>query len=589
MKFREAFANLVLLSKSISSRRRSQFAFLFFLMMLTAVAEVVSLSAVVPFLGILSDPSSATTQPSVASCVELLGLSKDSATLRRELTILFCVAAVVAGLMRFALIYVAARVNYGTVHELGAEVFRRTLYQTYDVHVKRNSSEIIGAIGKVDVVAWGISFFVKSLSAALMALSIVATLILIDPVVSICVLGGVGAVYVLVSIVTRKQLDKNSQVINESYGGRVQAVQEGLGSVRDMILDHSQTIFAARFNQIDKLMRQSQASNAIIGPSPRFGVEALGMILIATLAYQLTLRDGDLMTSLPMLGALALGAQRLMPLVQQMYRGVVYLVGNREVMADVGVLLAQPVAKELESEAEVVPFVTEIRLDNIRFRYADESPEVLAGVSLVIPKGACVGFVGETGSGKSTLLDIVMGLLSPTDGDFTVDGDEISGARRHGWQKNIAHVPQTIFLLDASFAENIAIGTAKDKIDLGRVKLAAEKAQISSFIEQSSEGYFGMVGERGVRLSGGQRQRIGLARAIYKKAPVLILDEATSALDQNTESAVMEAVLGLGKDLTVLMIAHRLSTLDECDFIVALENGTIKSIVKRSNSESRSQ
>jgi ATP-binding cassette subfamily B protein len=201
---------------------------------------------------------------------------------------------------------------------------------------------------------------------------------------------------------------------------------------------------------------------------------------------------------------------------------------------------------------------------------------VLNGLNLTIPKGARVGIVGSTGSGKSTTLDLLIGLLMPTEGKLLIDGMPCTGNRVRAWQKTIAHVPQNIYLADATLSENIAFGIPKAAIDMGRVRRAAQQAQIADFIESHPEGYEAKVGERGIRLSGGQRQRIGIARALYKKAKVLVFDEATSALDNATETSVMEAIDGLDRDLTILLIAHRITTLNRCDTIIELENGCVK-------------
>ena len=209
----------------------------------------------------------------------------------------------------------------------------------------------------------------------------------------------------------------------------------------------------------------------------------------------------------------------------------------------------------------------------VSFRYQPHLPPVLDQLDLVIPKGERVGFVGMTGSGKSTLMDMLMGLLQPSNGQILVDGTAITGTARLAWQRNIAHVPQAIFLTDQSFAENIAFGVPPSQIDLAQVRQAAQQAQISAFIESGTKGYAAMVGERGVRLSGGQRQRIGIARALYRQAKVLVFDEATSALDTETEAAVMQAVEGLGPELTILLIAHRLDTLQGADVIYRLDKG----------------
>ena len=214
-------------------------------------------------------------------------------------------------------------------------------------------------------------------------------------------------------------------------------------------------------------------------------------------------------------------------------------------------------------------------MDAVRFRYTEDGPWVLDDLNLTIPKGARVGFVGSTGSGKSTTLDLLMGLLMPTDGELLVDGQPICGNRVRAWQQTITHVPQSIYLADATLAENIAFGVPPDTIDQVRVQQAARQAQIADFIERQPEGYNSSVGERGILLSGGQRQRIGIARALYQKASVMVFDEATSALDNTTEQLVMDAIEGLSSELTVLFIAHRLTTLRRCDTIVELEHGQV--------------
>jgi ATP-binding cassette subfamily B protein len=220
-------------------------------------------------------------------------------------------------------------------------------------------------------------------------------------------------------------------------------------------------------------------------------------------------------------------------------------------------------------------FESALVLDKVNFRYTDDGPLVLRDVSLTIPRGSRVGFVGKTGSGKSTLVDLILGLLSPTSGEIRIDDEMLRPANTRMWQAKIAHVPQHIYLSDATIIENIAFGVARPAIVEARAYLAARNANVDSFITEQPKGYDALVGERGVRLSGGQRQRIGIARALYKPAAVLVLDEATSALDDATEASVMAAIHALGRDLTVLMIAHRVTTLRDCDIIFRVENGEI--------------
>ena len=559
---------------SLSKRRRLQLLLLLLLMLVGAFAELLSISALVPFLAILVDPGPALQKPLIAELVAFLGLA-DIQAIRWFLTLLFAGAAVTAGALRLVLTYAVAHFNFGIAHDLCSEIYRRTLYQPYSVHVARNSSEVIGSIGKVEAVAGVVYQLLTAISALLMGLFILAALMLIDPWVASLSMVGFAVIYGTVSLVSRKRLAESSRISSKTFSARVQAMQEGLGGIRDVLLDHAQPVFSRRFAALDAAFRKTQASLHFIGPSPRFVVESVGMVLIALLAFTLTRAGGGISSAIPVLGALALGAQRLMPLVQQLYQGWVAVIGNRDVFADVLDLVWQPLPDEIAARIEPLPFEGELRLQDVTFRYQPQLPDVLHGLNLVIPQGARIGLVGTTGSGKSTLMDLVMGLLLPSSGQLLVDGVPLSGQSQLAWQKNIAHVPQAIFLADATFAENIAFGVALAEIDLERVAQAAKRAQIADFIESTAEGYLSLVGERGARLSGGQRQRIGIARAFYRQANVLVFDEATSALDNSTEQSVMEAIRDLGRDITVLLIAHRISTLKDCDFICRLTRGQV--------------
>jgi len=313
----------------------------------------------------------------------------------------------------------------------------------------------------------------------------------------------------------------------------------------------------------------------IVSASPRFMIEALGMVLIAILAYVMAQRSEGLTGAIPVLGALALGAQRLLPTLQQAYSSFSMIRGNRATFEDVIDLLDQPMPNEGTGLVEPIAFEQDIKLNNLSFQYAKQSPLVLKNVDVTISKGSRVGFIGSTGSGKSTLIDVVMSLLKPTQGSLDIDGQAITTSNHRAWHAHLSHVPQSIFLADSSIAENIAFGVPKALIDMQRVQLAAQQAQIAQTIEGWQDGYETFVGERGVRLSGGQRQRIGIARALYKQANVIIFDEATSALDNATEREVMQAIDSLGKDLTVLIVAHRLSTLKHCTHIIELKHGEV--------------
>jgi ATP-binding cassette subfamily B protein len=276
---------------------------------------------------------------------------------------------------------------------------------------------------------------------------------------------------------------------------------------------------------------------------------------------------------------LALGAQRLLPLMQQIYGNWSVVMGSKAELADVLALLDQPFAESTNlSGSAQLELKDSIRFDNVSFRYGLSGPWVISKFDLEIQKGARIGIIGSTGSGKSTAIDLLMGLLEPTQGQILLDGQKITHDDLRAWQKIVAHVPQSIFLTDNTIAENIAFGILPEQIDHERVRLAAKQARIAEFIESRPEGYKAIVGERGVRLSGGQRQRICIARALYKRASVLVFDEATSALDNETENAVMQAIEELSNDLTLVIIAHRLTTLKNCTQIVQLDEGVVARI-----------
>lgn len=560
-----------------SRRRHRQFGLLMGLMLFSALAEVITLGAVLPFLGILTAPDLVFNHPIVADMMLDWGITSEE-QLMLPLTVAFTAVALMAGTIRILLLWASNRLAFASGADLGIEVYRRTLYQPYQVHLARNSSEVISGISnKVNNVVFGVLLPVLTLiSSIVLLLAIILALIVIDPRVASVVAFGFGASYAMITWTSRRRLHRNSQQIAYRQTQVIKALQEGLGGIRDVLLDGAQSVYCDIYRQADQPLRRAQCNNIFISGSPRLAMESLGMVLIACLAYALSQQVGGIGTALPVLGALALGAQRLLPALQQTYSAWASITGNHGSLADTIELLDQTLPAELLQPApEPLHFQNTIRFNAVSFRYTGDGPSVLDGLSLVIAKGARVGFVGSTGSGKSTLLDLLMGLLIPTEGELLVDGQPISGIRAKAWQQNIAHVPQSIYMADATLAENIAFGVLPVNIDMNRVQWAARQAQIADFIESSPKGYQAYVGEGGILLSGGQRQRIGIARALYKKANLLVFDEATSALDNATEETVMDAIGGLNPDLTILIVAHRLTTVRQCDTIFELEQGQV--------------
>jgi ATP-binding cassette, subfamily B, bacterial PglK len=541
-------------------------------MILSSLAEVVSIGAVLPFIGALSSPENVFEQPFMQPFIQLLNLTSPNQIIL-PLTIAFIISALLAGAIRLTMLYVMTRLSYATGADFSIDIYRRTLYQDYSVHVARNSSEVLnGIITKTNtVISSIISPILNLISAGFLLVGIVIALFAIDVFVALTASIGFGILYFIVYRYTRKRLKENSQCIADQSTQVIKSLQEGLGGIRDVLIDGSQQFYCDLYRSADLPLRRASGNNIFIGSSPKFVMEALGMTLIAGLAFVMTKQGGGVATAIPILAALALGAQRLLPALQQAYYAYSSLKGSKSSFEDVLVLLDQPLPKYAnQSVTNRMIFEKEICFKNLSFRYTQDTPWVLSNINLRIKKGSRVGFKGVTGSGKSTLIDITMGLLSPTEGDLHIDDQVVNIENRREWQEHIAHVPQNIFLSDNSIEENIAFGIEKKQIDHERVRKAAKEAQISELIGGWPQGYKTFVGERGIRLSGGQRQRIGIARALYKQADILILDEATSALDTDTETAVMDAIEGLGRNLTILIIAHRLSTLEGCDQVIDL-------------------
>jgi ATP-binding cassette subfamily B protein len=543
---------LLRLWRHLRRRRRRQFVLLLFLMMVAAFADVVTLGAVLPFIGILTSPEVVWGNSLVQTFADVFNINSPEGLIL-PFTLVFAGAAIFAGFARMLLLWTETRLAYSTAADLGIEAYRRTLYQPYPTHVARNTGEVIAGVFKVNLVVGGALVPVpRFISSVVLVGSITTALIVVDPIVALIGLFGSAGAYAAISWMSRSRLRRNSERIAHEQTQLVKALQEGLGGIRDVLLNGTQQVFSDMYGRADAPMRRAQGDNVFIGLSPRFLLESLAMVLIAGLAYLMSLREGGVAVALPVLAALALGAQRLLPAMQQVYDSWAGLVGNRAAVLDVVELLEQPIPDSSLGPAPApLEFADGIRMEGVRFRYSDDSPWVLDGIDLAIPKGSRVGFVGSTGSGKSTTLDLVMGLLDPTEGRVVVDGEPVSGDRLRAWQRTIAHVPQFIFLADTNWTENIAFGVDAEGIDEDRVREAARRAQIADFIESDPKGYGARIGERGVKLSGGQRQRIGIARALYKQASVLVLDEATSALDNLTEQSVMDSIDALDRDLTI--------------------------------------
>lgn len=570
--------NIIALWSYLGKGRRWQFFLLFILTLSSIFLEAASIGAIVPFLGALTDPEALMELDWFHSIIDFFGFQSGSEILL-PMTMLFVIITVLSSGARILLLWMNIRLTADMAIQLRKDLYTGALYQPYEYHMSHNSSKLISLITeKIGVtINTGIMHVLHFITALVMSIAIMSTLLLLNSFFAISMFAILGGGYFLMGYLTRTHIRQNGEYIAQNQPKAVQNVQEGLGSIRDIIVDSSQNFYIQMYYKIASKIQIAGLKNAFLSMLPKYLLEMVGLILIAVLAYYLQTQVSGNQLVLPILGAMALGVQRLLPSLQQIYLSWSTINGATPILSEVLSYLYQSSPSNIEEKGPVEPleFKNHIALKNVKFRYQGLATDVLDNIDIDIPTGSRIGFIGYTGSGKSTLLDIIMGLLPPSQGKLIVDTVMIDKDNIRNWQANIAHVPQNIYLSDASIYENIALGVSKEDIDHNRVRYAAQQANIDKYIEDLSNGYETTVGERGVQMSGGQRQRLGIARALYKQSKVIIFDEATSALDNTTEEIVMQAIESLGKDYTVLMIAHRLSTLKGCDKIYKLDHGTI--------------
>lgn len=574
--------------KLLSKKRKFELISILILIILASLGEAISIGAVLPFLAVLTSPEKIFENDLAKPLIDFLNLQNPSEIIL-PITLIFSVVVLISGIVRILLLWKQTRVSWDIGGDFAIQAYERTLYQPYMHHVSRNSSEILEGTAKArELVGTIVQPIITMIGSTTITIVVLFVLFSIDPIVTFSSFLLITVIYSLILKFTKIRIRLNSQIIAYQQNQLTKTIQEGLGNIRDVLIDKSQTIYASLYKNAFEPFRKSNVSNQIVSSSPRFFIETIGIIMIAGLAYFLTLNYGlsnnseknNLTSSaIPILGTLALGAQRLLPLLQQIFASYNTIRSHHASIEDALILLEQPMPQNYYDKqfSKTLNFKNNLEIKNLSFKYSESGPWILKQLNLKIPKGSRVGFIGKTGSGKSTILDIVMGLLHPTTGGLFVDNREINETLIDSWQANISHVPQEIFLSDSTIAENIALGVPSEEINYEKIYDSAKQAKISDAIENLVNGYDTLIGERGIRLSGGQRQRIGIARAFYKKSDVIILDEATSALDHETESLVMKSIEKMS-NITVLMVTHRLTSLKFCDFILEITKDGVRII-----------
>lgn len=563
----------------LTPREKRQGFLILAIVIAMAVLEVAGVASVMPFLSVLGNPEVVQSNTALSWLFATLGFES------RDRFLVFLGAAAFAfvlfsGLFRVFAHYVLNRYIQMRRHSIASRLLETYLRQPYVFFLDRNSNDMAeGIIAEVDHLVDSVfQPGIKAVAYAVVAALILLLLFVIDPLLALVVTCFIGGLYFLIYRAVHGLLGRIGRERAEDERKRFTTAGEALGGIKAIKLLGQEYAYLSHFRTASERLSRNMATNATLGQTPKFLIEVVAIGGVLALAVVLIVTRGNIGEILPVLGLYAFAGYKLLPAAQNIYNGVAELrfgaaavdrvykdVRQRTALAEIH---HQPPARLTLQEG--------ICLEDVDFTYPNASEPVLKGINLAIPLQTTIGLVGGTGVGKTTLVDIILGLLRPTEGRVTVDGTQITGNNLRAWQQVLGYVPQEIFLRDATVAENIAFGVPREQIDREAVESAAQMAQVHEFItHELPHGYDTEIGERGVRLSGGQRQRIGISRALYHDPEVLVLDEATSALDNITERAVMEAINNLHQQKTIILIAQRLSTVEQCDRIYLLEKGRV--------------
>ena len=562
----------------LDRRERRRVGALLALVVVMGLVDLAGVASILPFLAVLSNPAIVETQPLLAAVYGGLGFTET-----RPFLVLLAAAtfAVVVGSQAVKALTTYALTRFSTMrkYSLGARLLEGYLRQPYPWFLNRHSADLGKTVlSEVDqVVTTAVMPGLQLLAHGAVVLALVSLLVALDPVIALVGAVTIGGAYALVSGFARRYLARIGRDRLAANRERYAVAQEAMGGIKDVKLLGLEGTYLQRFRAPAFRFSRHQADAAIIAQVPRYLLEAIAFGAMLLLVLVLLVRgDGTIGAVLPLLGVYAFTGVRLFPALQQLYGAVTKL---RFAGPALEALHADLVATRTSAvpaapaQPALVP-QERLALENVSYTYPGAERPALAGLDLAIDVNTTVGLVGATGAGKTTAVDVLLGLLEPDAGRLVVDGEPIGAHNRRAWQRAVGYVPQHIFLTDDTVAANIALGVPAGEVDPTAVERAARIAEVHRFVtEELPRGYDTAVGERGVRLSGGQRQRIGIARALYHDPAVLILDEATSALDNRTERAVMDAVHNLAHAKTIVMIAHRLSTVRACDRIFMLEHG----------------
>jgi len=577
------YGSLKKLYLEFSPQEKRRLLLLLVLIIITALLQVIGIASIFPFIATASDPSVVDKNAYLLATKTYLQI-KDNRDFIVVLGGGVLLALVLTNLFLAFSTWVSMRFVVTTNNTLAFRLLQRYLNENYLFHLKRNSAELLKNLTTETnrVVNGGIMSAINVVSKGFTALCILIFLILVDPMVALIVGTVLGLAYALIYWTIRLKLSRIGIVVTHLLTDRMRYINESLGGIKELKVLGRERFYLKQFRNVSEEIIHHQVFSRAVVDLPRFLLETIAFGGILAMTMYLVAVKNNAQTVLPMISLYALAGYRLMPALQGIFQSTATL---KHDIAAVDLFYKDIKGTEklpfdlAESDLVIeqpLPLKKGLVLNNISFHYPNVSKQAVNQLSLSIKANTSIGIVGTSGSGKSTLVDILLGLLQPQEGLISVDGEQLTDINLRAWQNNIGYVPQVIFLADSTVSANIAFGIPDADIDQQAVEKAAKMANLHDFIvNELEEGYQTIVGERGIRLSGGQRQRIGIARALYHKPSVLVLDEATSALDTPTEQAVMESVYNLAHKKTIIMIAHRISTIKTCDQIIILEHGKL--------------